>query len=94
MTQCFGRGESPVDRARKNIERVVGSLIEIHLHAQNAGNVHIYMFRHGFERQRVAGKFDDGTNRIAYDVSLSSGEVMNDRPGSSAKRDHFGGGAR
>src|SRR5512141_2426711 len=50
VTQSFGGGEAAPDRVFEAAQGGIGGLVEVHLHPQNAGEVHVDMFRHGLQK--------------------------------------------
>src|SRR5437870_56555 len=71
VSQRFGGSQPAIDRALQNVERMIGGLIEGHLHAQNSRDIEVNVFGHGFERERISADFDYRDHGIADNISLA-----------------------
>ena len=94
MAQRLGGGEPSVRRAQDHIDQRVARFRDRQFAPQDAGHVKIDMLGHGARRARIAGKLDDGKNRIADDIALAGREGVHRIAGGGHQRQTFGGGRR
>src|SRR3546814_8845063 len=78
VLQRLGGGEPAVAGSERDVDQRIARLIEIHLAAQDAGDVEIDVLAHLARRLRVGGQLDHRLDRVADDVALPGGEEVHD----------------
>src|SRR3546814_12254187 len=70
VLQRLGGGEPAVAGSERDVDQRIARLIEIHLAAQDAGDVKIDVLAHLSRRLRVGGQLYHRLDRVAEDVAL------------------------
>ena len=92
MSESFRRRQAAVRCADNHVDESISGLVEGHLSLQDSGHIQIDVILHADNSFWIATELDDRLDRIADHVALPGREQVNDRAGSSPKRNSFRGG--